>query len=216
MEANYAGISFLTTEKMGNFQYGSPIVNIVADGTAPGGLATIGYDDEGVRTGRWHLVQDGIFKGYLTDRETAHVIGEERSRACSRADGYSSLPMIRMTNISLQPGEWDLDDLIAETENGIFMETNRSWSIDQRRLNFQFGCEIGHVIKNGEITGIVKNPNYQSITPKFWGSCDAICNDEHWTLWGVHNCGKGQPGQRAEISHGAAPARFKNMTVGIS
>ncbi|MFP4460498.1 MAG: TldD/PmbA family protein [Candidatus Zixiibacteriota bacterium] len=214
-EANYAGISFLTTEKYREFKFGSPIVDIVADSTVPGGLATFGYDDDGVRAQRWNLVKGGITWGYLTNREVAHVIGEERSKGCNRADGYSNIPMIRMVNISLNPGDWEFDDLIADTEKGIYMEVNRSWSIDQRRLNFQFGCEIGHLIENGKITGIVKNPTYQGITPEFWGSCDAICNDKYWTLWGVTNCGKGQPGQRAEMSHGAAPTRFRNVEVGV-
>ena len=123
--------------------------------------------------------------------------------------------MIRMTNISLTPGEWELDDLIADTDDGILMDINRSWSIDQRRINFQFGCELGHRIKAGKIVGIVKNPVYQGITPEFWVSCDAICNEKHFKLWGVIGCGKGQPGQRAEMSHGAAPARFRGVNVGI-
>lgn len=216
MEANYAGTSFLTTDKLGNFRYGSPLVNIVADGTIPAGLATIGYDDDGVRSQRWHLVKDGVFSGYLTNRELASEIGESRSRGANRADGWRSLPMIRMTNISLVPGNWDLNDLIADTEHGILMETTKSWSIDQRRINFQFACEIGRIIENGKITGIVKNPTYQGITPEFWGSCDAITSEKYWRLWGVTNCGKGQPGQRAEMSHGAAPSRFKNVTIGIA
>ena len=215
MEANYAGTSFLTTEKLGNFKYGSDIVNIVADGTAPGGLATIGYDDDGVRSQRWFLVKDGIFSGYLTNRELAHTIGEERSRGANRADGWRSIPMIRMTNISLMPGTWNLDDLIADTKDGIFVSTNKSWSIDQHRLNFQFTTEIGWLIENGKLTKMIKNPTYQGITPQFWNSCDAICDDKHWMLWGVPNCGKGQPGQRAEMSHGAAPTRFRKIKVGL-
>ncbi len=160
-EANYAGTSFLTTEKYRNFKFGSPIVNLVADGTQPGGLATFGYDDDGVRAQRWNLVKNGITWGYFTNRELAHVIGEEHSKGVNRADGFSNLPMIRMTNLSLLPGDWDYNDLIANTEKGIIMEVNRCWSIDQRRINFQFGCEIGRIIENGRITGIVKNPSYQ-------------------------------------------------------
>jgi len=216
MEANYAGTSFLTTEKLGKFKYGSDIVNIVADGTVPNGLATVGYDDDGVRAQRWFLVKDGIFSGYLTNRELAGTIGEERSRGANRADGYSSLPMIRMTNISLLPGNVPYDDIIADTEDGIVMATTKSWSIDQRRLNFQFGCEIGYLVKHGKITGIVKNPTYQGITPEFWNSCDAIADEKSWVLWGVPNCGKGQPGQRAEMSHGASAARFRKVTVGVA
>ncbi|RKZ29869.1 TldD/PmbA family protein [bacterium] len=215
MEANYAGTSFLTTEKLGNFKYGSDIVNIVGDGTAPNGLATIGYDDDGVRSKRWFLVKDGIFSGYLTNRELAHIIGQTESMGCNRADGWWSLPMIRMTNISLLPGDWELQDLISNIENGIFVNTNKRWSIDQKRLNFQFTTEIGWLIENGKLTKMVKNATYQGITPQFWGSCDAICNENHWTLWGVNNCGKGQPGQRAEMSHGASPARFRKIKVGL-
>lgn len=216
MEANYAGTSFITTDKLRSFQYGSPIVDIVADGTQPGGLATVGYDDDGVRSQRWYLVKNGITWGYLTNRELADQIDEKRSRGCNRADGWRNLPMIRMTNISLLPGQQELDDIISDTKDGILMETNKSWSIDQKRLNFQFGCEIGWLIKDGKKTEMVKNPTYQGITPEFWGSCDAIANEKYWNLWGVANCGKGQPSQRAQMSHGAAPSRFKNVKVGIA
>jgi len=215
MEANYAGRSFLTTDLYKDFNYGSPIVNVVADSTVPTGLATFGYDDDGVRAQRYHMIQNGLYKMYLTNRELAHVIGDSHSRGCNRADGYSNIPMIRMVNISLMPGQGSLDDLIADTKNGLLVETNKTWSIDQRRLNFQFTTEIGWEIKNGKKVRIVKNPTYQGITPQFWQSCDAICGEEEWELWGVPNCGKGQPGQRAEMSHGAAPARFKKVAVGV-
>jgi TldD protein len=215
MEANFAGTSFLTTEKLNNFKYGSDIVNIVGDGTAPGGLATVGYDDDGVRAQRWFMVQDGILRGYLTNRELAHRIGEDRSKAANRADGWQNAPMIRMTNISLVPGSWELPDLIADTEKGLFITSNKSWSIDHKRLNFQFTTEIGWLIENGKITKMVKNPTYFDMTPRFWGSCDAICNEKYWTLWGVNNCGKGQPIQGAEMSHGAAPSRFRRVKVGM-
>lgn len=212
-EANYAGTSFVTTDKLGKLQYASPIVNVVADSTIPHGLATVGYDDEGVKAQRWHIIENGIFVGYLTSRETAPVIGEERSRGAMRADGWNRVPLIRMTNISLTPGDWTLDDLIADTKNGIYMDTNRSWSIDQNRLNFQFGTEMAWEIKNGKKTRMLKNAVYQGITPEFWNSCDAICNEDHFVLWGLANCGKGQPGQTAEMSHGAAPARFRDVQV---
>ncbi|MBD3185152.1 TldD/PmbA family protein [Candidatus Poribacteria bacterium] len=212
-EANYAGTSFVTTDKLGNFQYGSPVVNVVADSTIPYGLATIGYDDEGVTAQKWHLIKDGLFSGYLTSRETAPVIGEERSKGAMRAHGWERIPLIRMTNISLMPGEWTLDDLIADTKDGVYMETNKSWSIDQKRLNFQFGTELAWEIKNGKKTRMFKNTVYQSMTPEFWNSCDAICNEDHFVLWGLINCGKGQPGQTAEMSHGAAPARFRNVKI---
>jgi TldD protein len=216
MEANYAGTSFATPEKLGNFTYGSPIVNLFCDSTMPGGLATVGFDDDGVRAQRWHLVKEGQFVGYQYNRELAHTIGKTRSSGNNRADGWNRIPIVRITNLSLEPGEWELDDMIASTDDGIFMETNKSWSIDQRRLNFQFGCEIGWEISHGKKGRMVKNPTYQSITPEFWKSCDAIGNQKHFVLWGVHNCGKGQPGQRAEMSHGAAPARFRQIEVGVA
>jgi TldD protein len=216
MEANYAGTSFATPEKLNNFTYGSPIVNLFCDSTIPGGLATIGFDDDGVRAQRWHLVKEGQFVGYQYNRELAHTIGKTRSSGNNRADGWNNIPIVRITNLSLEPGDWELDDMIADTDDGVYMETNKSWSIDQRRLNFQFGCEIGWEIKNGKKGDMVKNPTYQGITPEFWKSCDAIANQKHFVLWGVHNCGKGQPGQRAEMSHGAAPARFRNMEIGVA
>ncbi|MFH1422530.1 MAG: TldD/PmbA family protein [Planctomycetota bacterium] len=215
-EANYAGVSFLTTEKPGNFKYGSPIVNLVIDGTLPGGLATVGFDDDGVRAGRYYLVKNGIFVGYQTNRELAHVVGEERSRGCNRADGYAALPMIRQNNLSLLPGKWTLEDLLADTVGGVYMLANKSWSIDQQRINFQFGCEIAYEIeKGGKLGKIYKNPTYQGITDKFWSSCDAVCNEDFWAPWGVLNCGKGQPSQRAEMSHGSAPTRFRGVTIGV-
>lgn len=215
-EANYAGRSFMVPElHKGPFKYGSPIVNLVADCTVPGGLATFGYDDDGVRAERFHVVQNGIHRNWFTTRETAPLVGQERSNGCNRADGFNNIPITRIPNLSLMPGTWTYDDLIADTKDGIIMEVNKSWSIDQMRRNFQFGAEIGRVVKNGKITGIVKNPNYQGDTPVFWGNCDAICNQDHWDLWGVINCGKGQPGQTAEMSHGGAPTRFRNVEVGI-
>ena len=216
LEENYAGRSFLTTEKYRKFRYGSEIVNLVADSTMPTGLSTFGFDDDGIRAQRWHIVKDGIFTGYHTNREFAHVIGDERSKGANRADGWSSLPMIRITNLSLMPGDWRLEDLIKDTEDGLFFCTNKSWSIDQLRYNFQFAAEIGWEIKKGKLGNMVKNCTYQGITPEFWSSCDAICNIDYWRPWGVVNCGKGQPGQTAEMSHGAAPARFRNVTVGIA
>mgnify|MGYP001585882209 FL=1 len=151
----------------------------------------------------------------MTNREFSHHVKEERSRGCNRAEGFGAIPITRINNLSLLPGTWEYDDLIADTKNGIIMDNNRSWSIDQKRLNFQFGCEIGWLIKNGKKAGMVRNPNYQGITPEFWGSCDAICNDQHWYLWGVANCGKGQPVQGAMMSHGNSPARFRGVTVGV-
>jgi len=216
LEENYAGRSFLTLEKYEKFRYGSDKVTLMADSTVPGGLATMGYDDDGVRAQRWPIVQKGIFVGYHTNREFAPILKDGRSRGCCRADSWASLPMIRITNLSLMPGDWQLEDLIADTRDGVLMCTNKSWSIDQMRYNFQFGCEIGREVKNGKLGAMLKNCTYQGITPEFWNSCDAVCNGDYWTLWGVVNCGKGQPGQTAEMSHGAAPARFRKVNVGVN
>jgi len=215
MEANYAGTSFLTTDQMGSLQFGSPQVTLVADATLPHGLATFGFDDEGVAAQRWPIVERGRFVGYLTSRELAHTIGEGRSRGCVRSDGWHHIPMIRMVNLSLDPGSGSLDDLLGDTEHGLYLETNRSWSIDQLRYNFQFKTEIGWEIRKGKRTRMLRNPTYQGITPQFWGSCDFVCGPEAWRPWGVTNCGKGQPGQVAEMTHGAAPARFRKVRVGI-
>ena len=215
-EANYAGTSFLTPDKLGKLKYGSEIVNLVADTTLPTGLATRGFDDEGVAAQRWPIVEQGVFKGYMTVRETAAAAGEKRSRGCCRAEGFDALPMTRITNLSLMPGEWDLDDLIGDTRKGLFLSTNKSWSIDQQRVNFQFGTEIAWEIRRGKLGRVFRAPTYQGITTQFWNACDAICNESHCRLWGVNNCGKGQPGQRAGMSHGAAPARFRKVTVGVA
>jgi len=214
IEENYAGRSFLTPEKYKKFRFASKAVTLMADSTLPGGLATFGYDDDGVQAQRWPIVKEGIFVGYATNREFAPFVGEKSRGAC-RADGWGHFPLIRIPNLSLVPGEWRFEDLIADTADGVFMCTNKSWSIDQMRYNFQFGCEIGWEIKNGRLGAMLKNCTYQGITPQFWRSCDAVCGEEYWRPWGVVNCGKGQPGQRAEMSHGAAPARFRNVTVGV-
>lgn len=214
-EASFAGTSFLTTDKLNQLRYGSDLVHIDADATAPGGLGTFGYDDEGVPAQRAPLISGGLLVGYLTSRETAPRIGR-RSMGSARGWTWSSLPLIRMTNINLRPGDaGSLEDLIADTREGIFMSINKSWSIDDRRLNFQFGDQAGWLIRNGKRTQLVKNPTYTGITPQFWGSCDAICGADEWTLWGLPNCGKGEPVQTGHVGHGAAPARFRNVKVGV-
>jgi TldD protein len=213
-EASYAGTSFLTVDKLGEFRYGSDIVNIVADATVPGGLGTFGYDDEGVKASRTDIVREGIFSGYLMSRETAPRIGL-RSNGTMRADGWERIPLIRMTNVNLLPREGTLEDIIADTEDGVFVDANKSWSIDQRRINFQFGCEIGWEIKNGKRVRMLKNPVYTGITPEFWGACDAIAGPGEWHVWGIPSCGKGEPGQVAHVGHGVSPSRFKNVEVGV-
>ena len=218
MEANFAGMSFLTLEKLRTLRYGSDLVNVVADATrnhGPG-LGTFAYDDEGVPAQCTPIITDGLFTGYLSSRETAHAIGSNRSGGTMRAEGWNRIPIIRMTNISILPGEKPLtfEQLIADTDKGIFMQTNRSWSIDDKRYNFQFGTEIGWEIKGGKLGRMLKNPSYSGITTEFWNSMDAICSRDQWTLWGTPNCGKGQPMQTMGTGHGASPARFRNVKVG--
>jgi len=213
-EAAFAGTSFLTLSDVGSLKYGSEIVNVTADATQPGSLGSFGYDDEGVPAQRTYLVRDGLFEGFLSSRESAVVL-DATSNGCMRADGWNRTPLIRMTTISLEPGTWSLPDLIADTDDGLYIETNNSWSIDDKRLNFQFACEIGWKIENGEFTGLVKSPNYTGITPEFWNSCDAVCSPEFWRMWGLPNCGKGEPMQTAHVAHGAAPARFRGVSVGV-
>lgn len=214
-EAAFAGTSFLTPDKLGKFQYGSEFVNITADATIPSGLGTFGFDDEGVPAQKTDIVKSGLFVGYMTSRETAHELKLGASNGTMRADGWNRMPIIRMTNVSLLPGTWDVNDLVASTDDGIWMETNRSWSIDDKRLNFQFGTEMAWEIKGGKKTRMLKNATYTGITPQFWGSCDAVGNEASWIVWGTPNCGKGQPPQVAHTGHGAAPARFRNVRVGV-
>jgi len=213
-EASFAGTSFLTTEKLASYRYGSDLVNLYADSRIPGGLGTFGYDDEGTPACHSYLVKDGMFVGYLMSRETAHDLGTV-SNGAMRASGWDRMPIIRMTNICLEPGSDTLQSLIAGTDDGVFMDGIKSWSIDDRRLNFQFGSEIGYRIRNGELAEMVKNPTYTGITPQFWGSCDGIAGPEEWVLWGVPNCGKGEPLQIMRVGHGTSPARFRNVKVGV-
>jgi TldD protein len=215
-EANFAGTSFLTLDQLNKLRYGSDIVNVVADARLDHGpgLGTFAYDDEGVPAQCTDIIKDGQFRGYLSNRETAHLIGLKRSSGTMRTESWNRLPIIRMTNISLNPGTWDFENLISDTDDGILMETNRSWSIDDRRYQFQFSTEIGWEIKSGKKTRMLKNPSYSGITTEFWNSCDAICSREHWTLWGTPNCGKGQPMQTMGTGHGAAPARFRGVRIG--
>jgi TldD protein len=218
MEANFAGTSFLTLDKLRTLRYGSDLVNVVADATeAHGpGLGTFAYDDEGVQAQSTKIITNGLFTGYLTSRETATMVGDARSNGTMRAEGWHRIPIIRMTNVSILPGEKPLspDQLISSTDSGIFMQTNRSWSIDDKRYNFQFGCEAAWEIKGGKLGRMFKNPSYSGITTEFWNSMDAICSREHWRLWGTPNCGKAQPTQTMGTGHGASPARFRQVKVG--
>jgi len=214
-EAAYAGTSFLTPDKLFHFQVGSPIVNIVADATIPGALGGFAYDDEGVPGNRVFLVKEGLFVGYLNSRETCWRIGE-KPMGSMRADSFSRIPIIRMTSINLEPGDKTVQELISGIEDGLWLSGIKSWSIDDRRLNFQFATEIAREIKQGKLGKIVKNPTYIGETPTFWKSCDGIANREFWHVWGVPNCGKGQPTQIMTVSHGTAPARFRNIKVGVA
>ncbi|MFX0116427.1 MAG: TldD/PmbA family protein [Candidatus Hodarchaeota archaeon] len=213
-EAAYAGTSFLTPDLLGKFQLGSEHVTLTADSTLPGGLGSFGYDDEGVKAKRVELVKGGLFVGFQSSRETAAIIGLAESSGGMRADSPQKLPLVRMVNINLEPSGWKREEIIEETKQGIMMMTNKSWSIDDKRLNFQFGTEIAWEVVNGEIGAILKNPTYTGITPQFWGTMDASSGDD-WRVWGTPNCGKGQPGQTMYVGHGCGTARFHNVRVGI-
>ncbi len=215
-EASYAGTSFLTPDKLASgFRYGSDLVDIVADATAPGGLGTFGWDDEGVAAQAVPLVRAGIFVGYLSSRETAPRIGR-RSGGAMRADGWDRIPLIRMTNINLLPKPgMSLDEIVQDTDDGLFLASNRSWSIDDRRLNFQFATEVGYEIKGGKLGRLFRNPTYTGITHEFWRSCDAVGDERSYVMLGTPNCGKGEPGQTGHVGHGVPGARFRNVQVGV-
>ena len=213
MELSFAGGSFLTPDLLGKFRYGSKRVNITADATTPSGCGTFAYDDEGVPARRVPIIREGLFVDYLSSRESAAAIGRSSSGAM-RADGWNSVPIVRMTNVNLEPGQGTLREMIEDTKKGILMATNKSWSIDDKRLNFQFGTEIAWEIQNGKIGQVLKNPVYTGITPEFWGSCSAIAGPEEWKLYGVPNCAKGEPVQVMHVGHGTSPARFEKVQVG--
>ncbi|HSP13248.1 MAG TPA: TldD/PmbA family protein [Thermoanaerobaculia bacterium] len=212
LEISLAGGSFLQPSMLGTFRYGSELVNIVADATVPGSIGSFAYDDEGVPAQRFHLVRDGLFVDYLTGRDTAPVIGR-KSNGTVRAETAARVPIIRMTNINLEPGATPLADIIADTRRGIFIDTNKSWSIDDVRLNFQFGCEVAYEIENGRIGRLMKNPVYSGSTPDFWRSCDAVADRQTWRVWGLPNCGKGDPMQTMRVAHGAPAARFRSIEM---
>jgi len=214
MEAAYAGTSFVDPGDLGRLRYGSKAMSVTADATTPGGLGTFGFDDEGVPAQRSPLVADGVVAGFLTSRETAAGAGAG-SGGAMRADGWGSMPLIRMTNVHLEPGQGSLDELVADTPDGLLLSVNRSWSIDDRRVNFQFGVEAAWEIKGGRLGRLYRNATYDGRTTQFWGSLDAVCGPGDWVVWGVPNCGKGQPFQNARVGHGAAPARFRNVHVGV-
>ncbi len=215
-EASYAGTSFLMPDMLDGFRYGSDLCDIVADATVPAGLGTFGWDDEGVAAQQVALVKEGMFVGYLSSRETAPRIGRQ-SGGAMRADGWNRIPLIRMTNVNLLPKPgMSFDDIVADTDDGLLFETNRSWSIDDRRLNFQFGTEICREIKGGKVGRLFRNGTYTGITYELWRSMDAVGDASSWRMWGTPNCGKGEPPQTGHVGHGVSGARFRNVRVGVS
>jgi TldD protein len=216
-EAGYAGTSWVQPSDLGTLRYGSERLTITADASLERGLGTFGWDDEGSPARRTTLIDRGVLRAALSDREAAAAAGVERSASCARASGFDRQPIVRMTNVSLEPGDaGTLEDLVADTEEGVYLETNRSWSIDDRRLHFQFGTEVAREIRGGRLGRLLRNPTYTGVTPEFWSRLDAVCSAEAWQLWGVSNCGKGEPGQFMVVSHGAAPARFRDVEVGVA
>lgn len=215
MEAAYAGTSFLKPPDRGALRYGSEQINVTADATLAGALGSFGYDDEGVQAQRVPVIRDGVFHEFISSRETAGETDGPRSNGTMRASGWDVIPLIRMTNINLEPGSSSLEEMIATTDDGILMSTNQSWSIDDKRVNFQFGCEIAWEIKDGKRGRMLRNPNYAGRTVDFWSSCDALGGPDEWIVWGTPNCGKGQPGQTARVAHGTSPGRFRGVNVGV-
>lgn len=214
-EISLAGGSFLQPSDLGKLRYGAPIVTLTCDSLAPLGLGTFGWDDEGTQAHKAPLVEEGIFVDYLSSRETAAELGRE-STGTVRAESWNRLPMIRMNNVSLEPRSGSLEDLIADTKDGLFVDTNQSWSIDDLRLNFQFSCEVAWEIKNGKRTRLLRDARYTGVTPQFWQSCDAICGEEESRIWGLMLCGKGDPLQTMQVAHAAPPGRFRKVEVGHS
>jgi TldD protein len=214
-EANFAGTSFLTTEKMGNYRVGSDLMNIWGDRTTDRGLATTGFDDDGVKATKFPIIEKGVFKHYQTIRDQAHLIGEHESRGCCYADNWSSVPFQRMPNVWLEPGKegTNLDDLISSVDDGILIDGDGSFSIDQQRYNFQFGGDAFWEIKHGKKQGMVSRVAYQARTTDFWQACDLIAGPSYWQQWGAPNDGKGEPEQINSVSHGCSPARFRQVNV---
>jgi TldD protein len=216
-EASYAGTSWVAPADLGSLRYGSEHLDVTADATLPGALGSFGWDDEGVAARSMPLVREGVLLAALSSRDSAAEIGLDESGGCARADGHARQPIVRMTNVSLEPGDaGSLPDLIADTDRGLYLETNRSWSIDDRRLHFQFAVEVAREIHAGELGRLYRNASYAGLTPRFWGSLDAICDRREWDVWGLMNCGKGEPGQIMHVSHGASPARFRDVQVGVA
>ncbi|RKX27932.1 MAG: TldD/PmbA family protein [Candidatus Zixiibacteriota bacterium] len=212
-ERNFSGTSFATPENLEKLKYASDIVTVISDPTAPHGLANYAYDDEGVPAYPAELIKNGILVNYLSSRETAAKIGMN-STAAMRANSWANIPIVRISNINLSPGDKSFEQLISEIDDGIYMDTVNSWSIDDERRYFQFGCEIGWLIKGGKLTTPIKNPTYSGCTTDFWNKCSGIADENSYRIWGTPNCGKGQPGQNARTAQGASPARFDRIEIG--
>jgi TldD protein len=216
-EASYAGTSFVPASALGTLRVGSGLLNVTADAGTSGGLGSFRWDDEGVEGQQVPIAREGVLRGFLSSRETAAELGLGRSGGCMRAQGFARQPLVRMTNVNLEPGEaGTLDELIADTERGVLIETNRSWSIDDQRLQFQFEGEAAWEIQAGRRGRLLKNPSYAGVTPTFWAGLDAVCSAEEWRLLSVLDCGKGEPGQAMHVSHGCAPARFRDVELGVA
>lgn len=214
-EANYAGTSFATLDKLRTLQFGSPSMHVTGDRQVAHGLATVAYDDEGVAAQTWDIVRDGVLVGYQLDRQMAHRQGFGRSNGCAFADSPGHVPLQRMPNVSLQPNRHPvtIDDLIGGVEDGLYIVGDRSWSIDMQRYNFQFTGQVFYRIHHGRIVGQVKDAAYQSKTTDFWNAMDEVGGPSTYVLGGAFNCGKGQPGQVAPVSHGCPAARFRGITI---
>jgi len=216
-EIDFAGHSFVKVSDIDKLKYGNEIVNVECDATwetSPGSLGSFGFDDEGVKAQRSPIISGGLFKGFLSSRDTAAMINTKSNGTC-RATSWKDFPIVRMTSVNLLPGESSLEEMIAGIKHGVLMDTNRSWSIDDKRWNFQFGTEAGWMIKDGKLTHMVKNPTYADNTLHFWNNCDAIGDKSQWNIWGTPNCGKGRPMQTMRVGHGTSPARFRSVKVGI-
>jgi TldD protein len=214
-EASLAGGSYMEPEQRGILQFGTEIVSIAADATLPGGLGSFGYDDEGVAAQRTPIVEHGRFVGYMASREHAARLGLPPTGA-ARADGWQRVPLVRMTNVSIEPGDMSLEDMIATTDAGVLVDMNRSLSIDDRRLSFRFGSELGWEIRSGKLARMLKNPTFSGVSPRFWAGCDALGDPTTFRLYGIPSCNKGEPLQVAHIGHGTVPGRFRNVTVGVA
>jgi TldD protein len=214
-EANYAGSSFATLDKLNKLQYGSRLLNVTADRVAEHGLSTVGWDDEGVSGQEWDLIRDGKLVGYQLDRAMALRLGLDRSNGCAFADSPGHVPIQRMANVSIKPGTDDLStqDLISRVDRGLYVMGDKSWSIDMQRYNFQFTGQRIYEIRNGKVVGQIKDAAYQGVTTEFWNSLEALGGPETYVLGGAFNCGKGQPGQVAPVSHGCPSALFRNINI---